>query len=107
MAVEFKTVERPTVTRQRKANPYLDTVKALAADMDKTVAVENLPYTSEDDVKAVNALISQVQSAGRDLGVSVRKVVEVSESGEGKNKRKTATVTLWAVEAIKRPRLLD
>lgn len=107
MAIQFKAVERPTVTRQRKANPYADMVKELAADMEKTVAVDGLPYTTEDDVKSVNALIGQVQAAGRDLGVSIRKVVETETKGEGKNAKKVATITLWAVEPIKRPRSLD
>ncbi len=107
MAVEFKAVERPTVTRQRKTNPYSETVKGLAADMTKTVAVTDLPYTTEDEQKAVNGLIGQMQAAGRDLDVSVRKVVETETKGEGKNKKVTATATFWAVEAIKRPRALD
>ncbi len=107
MAVEFKSVERPTVTRQRKANPYTDIVKGLAADMTQTVAVTDLPYTTEDEQKAVAGLVAQVQAAGRDLNVSVRKVVETETKGEGKAKKAVATVTFWAVEAIKRPRALD
>jgi hypothetical protein len=107
MAVKFQTVERPTVTRTRKANPYTETVKELAADMTKTVAVTDLPYTSEDEQKAVQGLIGQVQAAGRDLNVSVRKMLETAETGNGKAKVVKATVTFWAVEPIKRPRSLD
>lgn len=107
MAVSFKAVERPTVTRTRKANPYTDMVKGLAADFDSSVAAEDLPFTTEDEMKAVNGLISQVQAAGRDLGVSVRKVIETETKGEGKSKKTVAKVTFWAVEAIKRPRSLD
>lgn len=111
MAIVFTKGAIPTVTRQRKANPYVEDVKALAEDMTSSITAKDLPYTTEDDVKAVNAFINLMQGAGRELNVSVRKLVEVHETTEGTGKAakvtKTADVTFWAVEAIKRPRSLD
>lgn len=95
MSVTFKPSEFPTVSRDKTPNEHLPLVKEMKETGESRAATVN--YKTAEDKKALESLIQKVQSAGRELGVSVRKVV--IEDGKGK-----ATVHFKTVTAIKRPR---
>lgn len=92
----FKTVDVPESTRVRKENPFRGLVEAMIAD--KKAREFELPKKTDADEKALATAITQIQSAGRDAGVTVRKVVQTD------SKTNKATVTVWVVDRIERKR---
>lgn len=91
--LEFEKVDVPEVTRERKANPFA----SLIEDMQKNGGARRftMPKKTDADEKAIASAVSQIQSAGRNVGVTVRK--KVSSDGKG-----TAAITVWLVDKITR-----
>lgn len=96
--ISFTDTDIPEVIHERKPNPFEPVVKQLIANQGKAKSF-TMPHKTAEDEKAVNSAIAQLQSAGRDLNVTVRKRMTVEKN--------VATVTVWAVEKIVRKRKSD
>lgn len=97
MTLSFETVAVPEQTRPKKENEYLPLVREMQKDKQARafVAANKTP----EDSKEIDKTVALIQAAGRDLGVTVRKMIEVGKGGKDK-----ATVTVWVVDKITRER---
>lgn len=90
---EFRSVDVPETTRESKPNPFIPLVKDM---IEKGGARQfDLPKKNDDDEKALNSAITQIQNAGRALNVTVRKLIKTNNG--------IATITVWTVPKISRP----
>ena len=92
--IKFVDAEIPELTRERKPNPFVPVVEQLAKT--RKAKAMTLPCKTEADEKALKTAIQQLQSAGKQFDVTVRKTVARDKG--------VATVTVWAVDRIERKR---
>jgi len=90
MGLSFEDAAVPAVTREPKVNPFSGVAKLLADNRETAKAF----VVSNDDV-AYNVRLAQ--NAGKEHNVTIRNKRE--DIGGGKTR-----ITVWAVDAIKRPR---
>ena len=86
----FEDAAVPAVTREPKDNPFKAVAKSLADNRESAKV-----FTVANDEVAYN--IRLAQNAGKDAGVTIRNKREAVGDTQTK-------VTIWAVDAIKRPR---
>jgi hypothetical protein len=100
MSLNFTVTEVPETTRVRKENEYVPLVKEMIKDEKaRSFVVAN---KTPEDAKEAEKIIGQLQAAGRECGVSVRKTIDDTKGGKDK-----ATVTVWTVAKITRERKAD
>lgn len=92
--ITFTDVPVPEMVRVAKPNPFKPTVEALVKS--EKAKSFTMPCKNDAQEKELNAAISQLQRAGRELDVTVRKIVEKNNG--------SATVTVWTVPRITRTR---
>lgn len=97
MTLTFTNAPVPEVTRPRKENEYVPLVKSMIETKDARVFV--VPNKTPEDAKETEKIIGLIQTAGRECGVSVRKMIDGTKGGKDK-----ATVTVWVVDRITRER---
>lgn len=97
MTLSFTTVDVPEQTRPRKENEFVPLVREMEKDKQARafVAANKTP----EDAKEIEKTVALIQAAGREAGVTVRKMIESGKGGKDK-----ATVTVWVVERITRER---
>lgn len=89
--LSFEDAAVPEVTREPKANPFAEVAKTLAENKGNSATA----FTVANEDVAYN--IRLAQNAGKAVGVTIRNKREAV--GDDKTK-----VTIWAVDAIHRPR---
>lgn len=97
MTITFTDVDRPTVTRQAKPNPFTELAGMLSRDRSITKAFTlALPAKAEDADNVIAEAKRQLSRAGNAVNVSLRSTVERAGSGN----KATATFKVWAVDRI-------
>lgn len=100
--IAFTETEVPTVayTRASEPNPFADVVQRLADSMgddERSVSATTFTVPQADEKK----MVGKAQEAGRDIGVTVRKKVEILDEDSANPQ---ARITIWTTKRITRPR---
>ena len=90
--------KRKSAGRPEAPNPLLDHVKTLASKRDVAQTFKFAAGTDAALTKRVKAITNDLRRAGRKLGVTVRIQTEVDQSS------KSAEITFWVIDLVKRER---